>query len=60
MYAATATERSGKYICGPARIEDGSELARSNELAEQLMHLTKDIIREKSEAVKMGCPLELS
>lgn len=60
MYAATATERSGKYICGPARIEDGSELARSNELAEQLMHLTEEIIREKSEAVKMGCPLKLS
>lgn len=58
MYAATTTERSGKYICPPARIEDGSELARSNELAEQLMRLTEEIVRDKSEAVKMGCPLK--
>lgn len=58
MYAATATERSGKYICPPARIEDGSELARNNDLAEQLMRLTEEIVRDKSEAVKMGCPLK--
>lgn len=58
MYAATATDRSGKYICGPARIEDGSDLARDNELAEQLMRLTEELIREKSEAVKAGCPLK--
>lgn len=51
MYAATATERSGKFICVPARIEDGSELARSNELAEQLMQLTEDVLKEKSEAL---------
>lgn len=57
LYAATATERSGKYICPPARIEDGSELARSNDLAEQLMELTEKLVREKSEAVKAGCPL---
>lgn len=49
MYAATATERSGKYICVPARIEDGSELAQSNELAEQLMQLTEDVLKEKLE-----------
>lgn len=60
MYAATVTERSGKYICNPARIEDGSELAQNNELAEQLMRLTEEIIKEKSEAVKMGCPLQFS
>lgn len=58
MFAATVTERSGKYICAPARIEEGSELARSNELAEQLMHLTEEIVRQKSDAVKMGCPLK--
>lgn len=58
MFAATVTERSGKYICAPARIEDGSDLARSNELAEQLMHLTGEIVKQKSDAVKMGCPLK--
>lgn len=57
LYAATATERSGKYICPPARIEDGSELARSNDLAEHLMELTEKLVREKLEAVKAGCPL---
>lgn len=60
IYAATATERSGKFICGPARIEDGSELAQSNELAEQLMRLTEQLVREKSEAVQEGCPLRFS
>ncbi|KAK7722238.1 hypothetical protein SLS64_000771 [Diaporthe eres] len=58
MYAATATERSGKYICVPARIEDGSELAQSNELAEQLMKLTEDVLKEKSESVGIEYPLK--
>lgn len=58
MYAATATERSGKYICVPARIEDGSELAQSNELAEQLMRLTDDVLKAKSEAVGIGYPIK--
>ncbi|KAH8785918.1 retinol dehydrogenase 12 [Diaporthe sp. PMI_573] len=58
MYAATATERSGKYICVPARIEDGSELAQSNELAEQLMRLTEKVLKDKLEAVGMKFALE--
>ena len=58
MYAATATERSGKYICVPARIEDGSELAQSNELAEQLMRLTGDVLKEKLEPAGIKYPLE--
>lgn len=58
MYAATATERSGKYICVPARIEDGSELAQSNELAAQLMRLTEDVLREKLEVAGVEFPLK--
>lgn len=58
MYAATATERSGKYICVPARIEDGSELAQSNELAEQLMQLTEDVLKEKSKVAGVEFPLK--
>lgn len=59
MYAATITDRSGKYICVPARIEDGSELAQSNELAEQLMTLTKKVLRHKLEATGTYFALEL-
>lgn len=58
MYAATATDRSGKYICVPARIEDGTELAQSNELAEQLMRLTEDVLKEKLEAAGIKHSLE--
>lgn len=59
MYAATATERSGKYICVPARIEDGSELAQSNELAEQLMKLTEEILKDKLEVAGIKFALEV-
>ncbi|KAI3398910.1 hypothetical protein diail_8233 [Diaporthe ilicicola] len=59
MYAATATERSGKFICVPARIEDGSEPAQSTDLAEQLMKLTKEVIKDKMEGMGQDCSLEL-
>ena len=60
LYAATKTEKSGEYICPPATIEPGSELARDDELGEQLMKLTRDIIKEKyaSVSVDKGCPLK--
>lgn len=58
MFAATKTDGSGQYICGPARVEEGSELARSDELAEQVMRLTQELVRERSDAVGLGCPLK--
>lgn len=58
VYAATVTDRSGKYICIPARIEDGSELAQSNDLAEQLMQLTEEVLKDKMEAVGIKYSLE--
>jgi NAD(P)-dependent dehydrogenase (short-subunit alcohol dehydrogenase family) len=48
VYAATAVEKSGMYICPPADPEPGSELARNDELGEQLMKLTREIVKEKT------------
>lgn len=47
-YAATVTENSGQYICPPAAVEEGSELARNQELSEQLMKLTHQLIKDKT------------
>lgn len=60
LYASTTTERSGEYICPPAAVESGSELAQSAELAEQLMKLTREVVTEKtrSESVEKGCPMK--
>ncbi|KAK3690807.1 hypothetical protein LTR37_018981 [Vermiconidia calcicola] len=60
LYCATATEKSGEYICPPADPEPGSDLATNEELGEQLMKLTQEIVKEKlgSESVDKGCPLK--
>lgn len=60
LYAATKTDRSGEYICPPAIVEPGSELANNAELGEQLMKLTRDIVKTKfgAESVDKGCPLK--
>ena len=59
VFCATKTERSGEYICPPATPEPGSELARNEELGEQLMKLTRELVREKfgEQSVGKGCPL---
>ncbi|KKY18735.1 putative retinol dehydrogenase 12 [Diplodia seriata] len=58
MYAATATEKSGEYVCPPAIVEPGSELAGDRELGEQLMRLTRELVAEKTRtsSVEQGCP----
>ena len=60
VFAATAIEKSGEYICPPAVIEPGSEMARNEQLAENLMKLTREIVTEKtrSESVDKGCPMK--
>jgi NAD(P)-dependent dehydrogenase (short-subunit alcohol dehydrogenase family) len=62
MFCATKTERSGEYVCPPAIPEVGSKLYQDEDglLAEQLMKLTKEIIKEKcfDSSVGEGCPLE--
>lgn len=59
VYAATAVTESGKYICPPVVFEEGSELARDPQLGEQLMKLTREIVKEKfaAQSVEKGCPL---
>ena len=59
-YATTVTEKSGEYICPPADPESGSELAQNEELGEQLMKLTREIVQEKTKAdsVDKGCPMK--
>ena len=60
LFAATSTEKSGEYICPPAIPEPGSDLARNEELGEQLMKLTRELVKEKfgAESVEKGCPLK--
>lgn len=60
LYAATATNNSGEYICPPKTVEAGSELANNAQLGEQLMKLTREIIASKygEQSVQKGCPLK--
>lgn len=58
MFAATATEKSGQYICPPAIVEPGTEQANDEELGENLMKLTREVVDEKMKASEQGCPLK--
>jgi len=59
VYAATTVTRSGQYICPPAIVEPGSDKAQDAQLGEQLMQLTRDLVRDKfaAQSVDKGCPL---
>jgi NAD(P)-dependent dehydrogenase (short-subunit alcohol dehydrogenase family) len=58
VFAATKTEKSGQYICPPAVRESGSAMAQDEELGEQLMKLTRDLVKEKTyeDSAAKGCP----
>lgn len=60
MFAATTTTKSGQYICPPAIPEPGSKLSQDEHLAENLMKLTIEIVKEKTydQSVAKGCPLK--
>jgi NAD(P)-dependent dehydrogenase (short-subunit alcohol dehydrogenase family) len=60
MYAATVAEKSGLYICPPAVVEQGSDLANNEQLEENLMKLTRELVQEKtmSESSDKGCPFK--
>ncbi|KKY17991.1 putative retinol dehydrogenase 12 [Phaeomoniella chlamydospora] len=47
VYALTKTVNTGEYICPPAVPESGTELSQDEGLAEQLMELTRSLIKEK-------------
>ena len=61
VYAATAIKDGGNYICPPAVPEPGSDKSRDENLADDLMHLTQEIIAEKTkhDSIDQGCPLRL-
>ena len=58
VFAATKTEKSGQYICPPAVPEQGSALSQDEQLGENLMKLTREIVKEKtySDSAAKGCP----
>jgi NAD(P)-dependent dehydrogenase (short-subunit alcohol dehydrogenase family) len=60
MFAATVTDKSGQYICPPAIVERGSDAANNEELEENLMKLTRQVVQEKtkSESSDKGCPFK--
>lgn len=60
VYAVTMANDGGQWICAPAKAEKGSELAQSDELADNLMELTRSIVTEKTrhESVARGCPMD--
>lgn len=60
LYCATKTEKTGEYICPPAIPEPGSKQAQDAELGEQLMKLTRELVKEKfyDQSVGAGCPLK--
>ena len=60
VFAATKTEKSGQYICPPAVPESGNQLAQDAELGEQLMKLTREVVKEKTyeDSAAKGCPFE--
>lgn len=60
VFAATAVSKSGLYICPPAIEEPGSQQSQDSQLGEQLMKLTRDIVKQKfaAQSVDKGCPLK--
>lgn len=60
LFAATATTKSGEYICPPAIPESGNDLAQNAELGEALMKLTREVVKEKTyeQSAAKGCPFE--
>ncbi|KAJ4289750.1 hypothetical protein N0V90_011080 [Kalmusia sp. IMI 367209] len=60
MYLATTTEKSGQYVCPPAVVERGSDMANDEGLGERLMELTWKVVKDKTKAtsVEKGCPFK--
>ncbi|KAM3500959.1 hypothetical protein MY10362_005954 [Beauveria mimosiformis] len=49
IFAATTTKESGQYICPPAVPEQGSSMSQNEELADDLMELTRNVVETKTE-----------
>lgn len=48
VFAVTMADAGGQYLCAPATPERASELAHSDELMENLMNLTRNVVSEKT------------
>lgn len=60
MFAATTTTKTGQYICPPAIPESGNELAQNADLGENLMRLTREVVKDKTydSSAARGCPFK--
>lgn len=60
VFAATKAEKGGQYICPPAVPEDGSAQSQDEQLGENLMRLTREVIKERtfSDSADKGCPFK--
>ena len=60
IFAATATTKSGEYICPPSIPESGNAMAQDSALGEQLMRLTNELVQEKTyeDSAAKGCPFK--
>ena len=60
VFAATVTTKSGEYICPPAVPESGSAMAQDEQLGENLMKLTRELVKEKTyeDSAAKGCPFK--
>jgi hypothetical protein len=47
VFAVTMADVGGQYLCAPATPERASELAQNDELMENLMNLTRNVVSEK-------------
>ena len=53
-------DKSGEYICPPAAPESGSDLAQDEQLGEQMMKLTREVVtaKTKADSIDKGCPMK--
>ncbi len=60
VFASTTTTKSGQYICPPAVPESGNAMAQDEQLGENLMKLTRDLVKEKTfeDSAAKGCPFK--
>ena len=60
VFASTKTTKSGEYICPPAVPESGSSQAQDEQLGENLMKLTREVVKEKTyeDSAAKGCPFK--
>ncbi|KAM7205944.1 putative oxidoreductase bli-4, mitochondrial [Rhypophila sp. PSN 637] len=54
VYALTMADKSGQWICAPATVETGNEMSQSDQLADDLMNLTRKVISERAPGIEVA------